>query len=200
VKKLASAVPAGLFLAWLYFLGFLYVQAYFNEFALQGRVATATVEGLLMTASTALSVGSRPWYMQLPLSLELPLLAMMYWLASQLMPEKRRVTGRLERRRRHAGGTGRRYPAWLLALGLAGFAVGSACLAHHEGKIAARQVRARFAAGGGLRTVFFENGQHRMLGPALGCDQDVCAYLTAEGAMVLDRKLVAAEIPRTRLK
>jgi hypothetical protein len=200
MKKLASAVPAGIFLAWLYFLAFLYVQAYFNDFALQGRVASATVEGLLMSGATALSVGSRPWYLQVPLGFELLLLVAMYWLAAQLMPEKQRVTRRLERRRRLSGTSGRRYPGWLLAPALLLLAVGTAWLAHHEGTVAARQVRERFGEGGGMRTVYFANGRHARLGPALGCDDDVCAYLTRRGAFVIDRKLVAAEIPKPLAK
>jgi hypothetical protein len=200
VKKLTSAVPAGVFLAWLYFLGFMYVQAYYNDFSLQGRVATATVEGLLMSGATALSVGSKPWYLQLPLALELVVLAGMYWLAAHLVPEKRRLAQRMDRRRRGGGRTAQRFSVWSLAACIVLLALGSAWLAHHEGTVAARQVRDRFAAGGGMRTVFFANGRRVELGPGLGCDRDVCAYLANRGAFVVDRKRIAAEVPRRALR
>jgi hypothetical protein len=199
MKKLAAAVPAGVFLGWLYFLGFLYVQAYFNDFALPGRVASASVEALLTTGTTALSVGSRPWYMQLPLAFELVMLAGMYWLAARLNPERRRRDARLARRRGKQATRSPDPPAWLLLLGMLALAISSACLAYRQGTIAARQVRTKFAAEGrGQRTVYFANGRSETLGPVLGCDANVCAFLGRSGVLLLDRKLIAAEVPRSR--
>jgi hypothetical protein len=222
MKKLASAIPAGVFFGWLYFLGFLYVQAFFNDFSLQGRIASATVDSLLMTGSAALSVGAKPWYLQLPLAGELVLLAGMYSLAAHLMPDRRKADQQDERRElaeeggeargeskakqygRREGRVGRflsQRPAWMLALGLLALAVASSMLAYHQGTLSARQVRRRFVQDDrAMRELYFANGRRIRIGPALGCDQYVCAYLSRSGPVLLDRKLLGAEVPLTGAK
>jgi hypothetical protein len=189
IKKMKSAAPLTAVLGWFYFVVFVFVEAFHGGFAIQGQIQLGTLDSLMMAGTTALSVGAKPWYLQLPLSLEFVLVGLMYWAFGRL----------LEERKEDGHGSRHRGRAFALLIALSALAVASLLLAHQQGAAAARQVRTHFTRdGGGLRTLYIANGRHVVVGPVLGCDDVACGYLARGGSVVLRRESIEADVPRPR--
>jgi hypothetical protein len=211
MSSLDGAIILTVVVAWLYFSGALHTSAYYRELGLAGYAPSYEFHSIVMTGASSLISGTLVWYVWLVLAAEVLFLVAIVW---ALIRSLRRVRSKFAYARRERARFWRSTPrttavtrvdlavSWFegfskpFAYGflLLAFVVTTALIAEHQGATTASNLRRGFTESGlGSRVVFLSNGRRVRLGPRVGCDSVVCAYLASDGVIVFRRERIDSE-------